>query len=71
MQLDDMERYRARLEGRRQDPTGLTVASRHHLPVKQFPMNGEQVIIDGDDWRGQLVVKLSDVARVLRATLER
>ena len=65
MQLDDMDGYRARLEGRRQDPTGLNIASRHHLQVRQFPIRDEQVILNGDDWRGALVVKLSDVARVL------
>lgn len=34
------------------------------LPAKAYP-DGPQVIVDGDDWRGQLVVRAEDVEALL------
>lgn len=34
------------------------------LTAKAYP-DGPQVIVQGDDWRGQLVVRLEDVKRLL------
>jgi len=35
------------------------------LDQRAYP-DGPQVIIDGDDWRGQLVVKVADVTRLIQ-----
>jgi len=37
------------------------------LDQRAYP-DGPQVIIDGDDWRGQLVVKWSDVMEATRCS---
>lgn len=40
------------------------------MPVKAWPKGGEQVIVNGDDWTGDLVVRVADVLAVMAWFIE-
>ncbi len=40
------------------------------LPMHRFPETGQQVVVNGDRWAGEMVVRVTDLAHLLSDLIE-